>query len=108
MEAKIRSADQYWNDYVIELLIKRKFQRFTVKDMLVDDVKKEVYQLALLRTGWDGDFWDIPETEDNKRILTNIMKDTMKKWRKLCHRCSLYKETAGLITEDDLSFEQPA
>jgi hypothetical protein len=90
----------------MELLIKKKFQRKDVKELLIDAFKKEVYQLAQLRTHTD-DFWAIEETEDNRRILTNIMKDIRKKWNKLCHRCSLYKETAGLITDEDLTFEEP-
>ena len=97
----IRSKAQLWNDIVIEGL-KNGQDLKAIKANLLEAMRKEIFDQMMWRLHVD-DIREAPQTEKNEKIVENITKQAMLKWKSLIRECNMYKETLNLITEEDLA-----
>lgn len=102
-QVPVRTIDQYWKDYVIKGLDMR-WGKEKTKEELVKAFREEMFGLIILRTGVEH-LNTLPDTESNKRIVKNAFTQGLHKWKMLCGRCNKYRETKGMITEDDLTLD---
>ena len=100
---KIRSAQQYFEEYGREALYKQKADKKLVKQQLIDAFHKEIFGLVAMRA--KKKFDDIPVEGDPEalKIAANVIKDTTRKWKKLCDMLNTYRETSGCIQYSDLT-----
>lgn len=97
----IRSKAQLWNDIVMEGL-KNGQDLKAIKANLLEAMRKEIFDQMMWRLHVD-DIREAPQTEKNEKIVENITKQAMLKWKSLIRECNMYKETLNLITEEDLA-----
>lgn len=96
----VRTKEQYWNDYIIRGL-SRKQSKQMIRSSILDAFQKEIFGLICMRCKV-GDWKDIEETPENKRIVENATKQAQNKWISLCIMCAQYKETRDLIKPNDI------
>lgn len=98
---RVKSWKYYFQKYGVEELGNKHRRQSDVKVELLDEFKAEFYDEAKFRL---GDAWyTAPDNdEDARRISGNILKNTVKKWKRLCEEFSKYLETAGMISLEDL------
>lgn len=97
----VMTAEQYFDKYA-KNGIGKGADRWMIKRQIIDAFRKEVFELTALRTKKSYD--DILKGTDAEasRVQKNIIHDTTMKWKKLCKMFSKYKETSGLLDENDL------
>ena len=97
----ILSAEQYFNKYAVEGIGKGS-DRWMIRRQLIDAFHKEIFGLVAMRT--KKPYADIlPEGDpEAMKIAKNIIHDATHKWVKLCKMFAKFKETAGLLNENDL------
>lgn len=96
----VRSAEEYFHEFG-EKGIGKGADKWMVRRQLIDAFQKEMFGLIAMRTKKDPGI--IPENDPEAlRIAKNVVKDTTKKWLKLCRIFSCYVETRGLLKPDDL------
>ena len=100
---QVLSAEQYFRKYAIEGIGKGG-DRWFIKQQLVDAFKKEMFGLVALRT---QKYSDIPKEQNIQamHVARNVIHDSTLKWKKICKMFSQYKETAGLLTMDDIRID---
>lgn len=98
---KVKSWKYYFQKYGVEKLGNEHRRQSDVKVELLDEFKAEVYDEAKFRL---GDAWyTAPDNDkDARRIAGNILKNAVKKWKRLCEEFAKYRETAGMISLEDL------
>ena len=64
-----------------------------VRSQLIDAFHKEMYGLVAMRTKKESDIKD---------IARRVAREEIKKWKALIKRFEMYRETSGLLKEDDL------
>ena len=102
-KVNVLSADQYFRKYAVEGIGKGA-DRWMVRRQLIDAFHKEIFELTAIRTRKFGS--DEENHDEIVRITKNVIKDTVKKWIKLCKMFAMYKETKGLLSPDDLKLEE--
>ena len=102
-DVRIRSAQEYFNEFGKEKLYKEHMLKDQVKKELVDAFHKEIFDLVADRA--KKRFSDIPKEGDPEalRIASNVIKDATKKWKKVVRMFETYSETSGCIKYEDLS-----
>ena len=97
---QIRTKEQLFNDIVIEGL-KEHVSRNDIRLALIDAMRKEIFGQMTWRMKVD-DIKEAMQTPKNEEIVKNIAIQSRKKWAALLKMCNKYRETNGLIVEDDL------
>lgn len=102
---RVRSADEYFRQYAVEGIGKGA-DRMLVRRQLIDAFHKEIFGLVAMRA--KKNFNDIPKEGDPEaiRIAQNVVKDTTKKWIKLCKMFEKYRETCNLLRYDDITLDE--
>jgi len=102
-DVRIRSAEQYFEEYGREKIYKQKQDRLMVKQQLINAFHNEIFSLVAMRA--KKQFKDIPKEGDPEalRIARNVVKDETKKWLKLVRMFEMYSETSGVIKPEDIS-----
>ena len=100
---RIRSAQEYFDEFGREKLYKQGMPKDSVRKELVDAFHKEIFSLVAMRA--KKRFSDIPKEGDPEalRIASNVIKDATKKWKKVVQMFETYSETSGCITLSDIS-----
>lgn len=105
MEQKltIRSVKNYIQEFGVDAIGKHHADPALVKEQILDAFSKEIFgQVSLLGDisllAKDADAVD-PEL---KRKADNILKNSLRKWSRLCVEFSKFKETYNLISSEDL------
>lgn len=99
----VMNAEQYFKKYAVDGIGKGA-DRWMIKRQLVDAFKKEMFGLIAIRVKKRD---DIPPEQDIEAMHTTrmVIRDSAKKWRKICAMFAQYKETANLLTEDDIRID---
>lgn len=102
---QIRSADQYFKEYGRDGIGKGA-DKWMIRRQLIDAFHKEIFGLVAMRA--KKTFKDIPPEGDPEaiRIAKNVIRDTQRKWEKLCWMFAQYNETKGLLAFDDLKIDE--
>lgn len=98
---KVKSWKYYFQKYGVEKLGNEHRKQSEVKVELLDEFKAEVYDELKFRLG-DALYTAPDNDEDARRISGNILKNNAKKWKRLCEEFTKYRETAGMISLEDL------
>lgn len=102
---RIRSANEYFNEYARNGIGKGA-DKWMIKRQLIDAFHKEIFGLVAMRA--KKTFPDIPPEGDPEaiRIAKTVIRDTQKKWEKLCWMFAQYRETKDLLEFDDLKMDE--
>lgn len=102
---QIRSAHDYFKEYGRNGIGKGA-DKWMIKRQLIDAFHKEIFGLVAMRAR--KAFKDIPPEGDPEaiRIAKNVIRDTQRKWEKLCWMFAQYKETSNLLAFDDLKLDE--
>lgn len=102
-DVRIKSANDYFEEYGREKLYKQKMDKEIVRRQLIHDFHSEIFSLVAMRA--KKQFKEIPKEGDPEaiRIARNVVRDTTKKWLKLVKMFEMYSETSGVIKPEDLS-----
>ena len=100
----IRSVKGYIREFGYEAIVKNHADPKLVKQQLLDAFHKEIFGQLAMKFGDPAllaeDISNVdPET---KRQVDNILKNSVRKWMRLCIEFSKYRETHSLIMPDDL------
>ena len=100
---RIRSAEEYFEEFGRQALYKDKADPKMVRNQLVDAFHKEIFGLVAARA--KKRFDEIPPEGDPEalRIARNVVKDATRKWKKVVEMFERYRETSGCIKYDDIS-----
>ena len=98
---RIRSAEEYFREFG-QNGIGKGADRTLIRRQLIDAFRKEIFGLVAMRT--KKSFDELPDNEDPEamRVARNVIKDTTRKWVKLCDMFARYKETSGLLYHNDI------
>lgn len=97
----IMTVNGYMKKYAVDGISKGA-DRWQVKRSMLDEFRREIFNLAICTVGpkvFEGD-WDATDEERTK--LENIVKNANEKWASVCREFEKYKETSGLLKETDL------
>ena len=102
---RIRSAEEYFKEYGRDGIGKGA-DKWMIRRQLIDAFHKEIFGLVAMRA--KKNFNTIPPEGDPEaqRIVQNVVKDTQRKWVKLCRIFAQYQETQGLLELDDLKLDE--
>ena len=98
---QIRGWKQMYNDYIYEGF-KNGQDAETIKRNLIEAFRKEIFGQITFRCRVE-DVNDLPHTRKNDEIVTNIFKESLKKWRALVKECRQHLTTMNLLNENDLT-----
>lgn len=97
----ILSVNGYMKKYAVDGIGKGA-DRWQVKRDMLDEFRREIFNLSVSKLGpkifsneWEG-------SDEDRKILENILNNAKKKWKSLCKEFAKYRETSGLIEEKDL------
>lgn len=101
---QVRSAERYFIEYGRDGIGKG-VDKWLVRRQLIDAFHKEIFGLVAMRA--KKNFNTIPPEGDPEaiRIAKNVVRDTQRKWEKLCRMFAQYKETQNLLKYDDLKID---
>lgn len=102
---RIRSAEEYFKEYGRDGIGKGA-DKWMIRRQLIDAFHKEMFGLIALRTKKGPMDISIEKDPESMRIAKNVIKDTMRKWEKLCRMFEKYKETHGVLKVEDLKLEE--
>lgn len=100
----VRSVKGYIKEFGIEAIGKKHANPKLVKEQILDAFQKEIFGQLTMKFGEPAllacaaDDVD-PET---KRQVDNILRNSTRKWKRLCVEFSKYRETYNLLQVDDL------
>ena len=102
---QIRSAERYFEEYGRNGIGKGA-DKWMIRRQLIDAFHKEIFGLVAMRA--KKNFKDIPPEGDPEamQIVKNVVKDTQRKWVKLCGIFAKYKETSNLLELNDLQMDE--
>ena len=100
----VKSADQYFKEYAVDGIGKGA-DRWMIRRQLLDAFRREMFGLITLRTKKNYD--DISQEDDPESAAKarNVIRDEIKKWKKLCSMFEKYTETRNLLSINDLKFD---
>lgn len=91
----ILTADQYFHLFAVDYLFEKKIDRDLVKSQLLDQFRREMFGIAVMRL-------KVGMTRDDiDRVIKNIERDSRKKWSKVVKMFETYKESSNLLREND-------
>ena len=99
----ILSANEYFQKYGVDGIGKGA-DKWMIRRQLIDAFHKEIFGLVTLRT--EGKGFQEENNPEAIRIARNVIKDTTRKWVKLCKMFSMYVQTKDLIHPNDLKLEE--
>ena len=100
----VRSVNGYIKEFGIEAIGKKHADPDLVKQQILDAFQKEIFGQLVMKFGdveilaRDIDTVD-PET---KKQVDNILRNSTRKWMRLCQVFAQYKETFNLLMPSDL------
>ena len=100
----IRSIKQYLREFGYEALVKNNADKKIVKEQIIDAFQKEIFGQITFRyrdpaiLSRDAGIIDEQTREGVRHILSNARW----KWKRVCAEFDKYRETRGIIYEDDL------
>lgn len=101
---QIRSVKQYFNDFLVEGLKKRKnvtqSDVLMIKHQMLDAFRKEIFEQITDKIGVEAQNM----SRDDLAVMEpvqNILKNSFRKWRRLCILCSEHG-LGGLFNLEDL------
>lgn len=99
---RMMTADEYFKKYAVNGIGKGADKRL-IKSQMIDDFRKEIFGLIAMR-GKKEFNGVIPDKGNPEaiRIAANVIRDEMRKWKKLCDMFARYRETIGLIMVNDI------
>lgn len=102
---QIRSAERYFEEYGRNGIGKGA-DKWMIRRQLIDAFHKEIFGLVAMRARKRFDH--IPPEGDPEaiNIVKNVIRDTQKKWAKLCAMFAAYRETRNLLEIDDLKLDE--
>ena len=100
----VKTAEQYFKEYG-EDGIGKGADRWMIRRQLIDAFRKEMFGLIVMRTKKHYDEISFENDPESSAKAQNIIKDSVKKWKKLCGMFDKYVETRGLLKLNDLKFE---
>ena len=102
-DVRIRSAEEYFEEYGRRRIYEQKQDRLSVKSQLITAFHNEIFGLVAMRA--KKQFKDIPKEGDPEalRIARNVVRDATKKWLKVVRMFESYPETRGLLKPEDIS-----
>lgn len=101
MTIQTPSADWYFSEIVVKM-IKDGKSRDLIKNTLLEKFRDELQNTVEFRSG-ANDFWGVPDSPENRRILTNALINVEKKWHKLWNKMMHFYESRGIIGPEDLA-----
>ena len=99
----ILSANEYFQKYGVDGIGKGA-DKWMIRRQLIDAFHKEIFGLVTLRT--EGKGFQEENNPEAIKIARNVIKDTTRKWVKLCKMFSMYVQTKDLIHPNDLKLEE--
>lgn len=104
----VMSAEQYFQKYA-ENGIGKGADRWMIKRQMMDEIRRETFNLIADRTGWQQTDHLPEEGCEESRKVKAYVRDARNKWKKLCEMFSKFKETMNLIKPEDFKlFEKDA
>lgn len=102
---QIRSTEGYFEEYGRNGIGKGA-DKWMIRRQLIDAFHKEIFGLVAMRA--KKRFDHIPPEGDPEaiRIVKSVVRDTQRKWEKLCAMFAAYQETSGLLEIDDLRLDE--
>lgn len=76
----------------------------SVKSDLANEFKQEILDQIRFKTGFD-DLNGIPNTGKNNELVVNIVENARKKWMSIIAKFDMYRETHGMLSLNDISFD---
>ena len=101
---RIRSVKEYFKEFAVEAIGKKKTSPDLVRDQLLDSFRREIFDQLTLKfkdpyiLAKDASQID----DDTKEKVNNIISNTVRKWKRLCIEFSKYRETFNVIMPGDL------
>lgn len=101
---RIRSVKEYFKEFAVEAIGKKKASPDLVRDQLLDSFRREIFDQLTLKfkdpyiLAKDASQID----DDTKEKVNNIISNTVRKWKRLCIEFSKYRETFNVIMPGDL------
>lgn len=101
---RIRSVKQYFQEFAVDAIGKKHADSGMIKEQLLDAFRREIFdQITAKYKDPELLAKDAEDTSPEVREgVNNILKNSMRKWRRLCIVFSQYRETANLLFPDDL------
>lgn len=100
----IRSVKGYFKEFGIEAIGKKHADPKLVKEQILDAFQKEIFGQLVMKFG-DVEMLarDINTVDpETKQQVDNILRNSTRKWMRLCQVFAQYKETFNLIMPSDL------
>lgn len=101
---RIRSVKDYMKEFGVDAIGRKHQDPELVKQQILDAFRREIFEQLALRFD-DVTVLAKPEDEvdpETKRMADNILRNCMRKWKRLCIEFSKYRETFGLLHMEDL------
>lgn len=101
---RIRSVKDYMKEFGIDAIGRKHQDTELVKQQILDAFRREIFEQLALRFD-DVTVLARPVDEvdpETKRMADNILRNCMRKWKRLCIEFSKYRETFGLLHMEDL------
>lgn len=100
----IRSVKGYFKEFGIEAIGKKHADPKLVKEQILDAFQKEIFGQLVMKFG-DVEMLarDINTVDpETKQQVDNILRNSTRKWMRLCQVFAQYRETFNLIMPSDL------
>ena len=100
----IRSVKGYFKEFGIEAIGKKHADPKLVKEQILDAFQKEIFGQLVMKFG-DVEMLarDINTVDpETKQQVDNILRNSTRKWMRLCQVLAQYRETFNLIMPSDL------
>lgn len=100
----IRSVKGYFKEFGIEAIGKKHADPKLVKEQILDAFQKEIFGQLVMKFG-DVEILarDINTVDpETKQQVDNILRNSTRKWMRLCQVFAQYRETFNLIMPSDL------
>lgn len=98
----ILSINGYMHKYGVEQIGKENADRWHVKRAMLDEFRREIFNLSVNAIGPQVFSEDYEGTDKERTKLENILRNANQKWKGVCREFEKYKETSGLLKEEDL------
>lgn len=101
---QIRGWRQMWNDIMVKGT-EEGLKSDQIKASLIEAFRKEIFGQMMFRLKVSDIelLGKVPETPENRQIVENIYRESLKKWKALVKECRQHLQTMNLIREDDLT-----
>ena len=101
---QIRSVKQYFNDFLVEGLKHNEHPTsadiLMIKQQMLDAFRKEIFEQVYDKLGPDAENLTLDELGSMEKVQ-NILKNSFRKWKRLCIICSEHG-LGGLFNLEDL------